>query len=80
MKTINISIKEKEFLNKIKASCYSDQTGYGDYITSDEYDMKEVRGVMSSLKKKGIIGIYFNSEKQGDPCNDTWVWIKEEVA
>lgn len=74
---IKITKKEQDFLNKIKASCYSDQEGFGDYITSDEYDMKVVRGLMSSLQKKGIIGIDFNSEDQGDSCDDVWVWIKE---
>tara|TARA_R110000824_G_scaffold176451_2_gene355421 strand:+ start:1507 stop:1806 length:300 start_codon:yes stop_codon:yes gene_type:complete len=53
---IKVTKKEYEFLSQIKESDFSgDGEGLCDYITSYEYNMKSVRGLIPSLIEKGII-------------------------
>ena len=74
-KKVKVTKKEMEFLNQISTSdfanegwCEADMGGVGDY------DMKVVRGLMSSLEKKGVIELR-GTEKgyYGQPI--TWVNI-----
>jgi len=50
--TLNLTFKETETLNEIKACNYED--GYSEF-TSDDVKTKSVAGVISSLLQKGLI-------------------------
>ncbi len=53
---VKVTEKEMEFLQEIVTSDFSyDGWGFTDYITDYDYDMKVVRGLISSLVQKGII-------------------------
>ena len=59
---VKVTEKENEFLQEIVTSDFSyDGWGFTDYITDYDYDMKVVRGLISSLVQKGIIEHLSNS-------------------
>jgi hypothetical protein len=68
---------EQEFLREITYSDHStDGNGFCMWLSSDDYPkewLTRMRGVMTSLQKKGIIGVD-NSMLYQEP-RATWIWI-----
>ena len=77
-KKINITKSEKEFLNRLASSEYCELEYQGDWVSNYDYDMKVVRGLMTSLAKKGIVHIDPDSEIGGNGQPMTWVSIDED--
>ena len=77
MKQVKITKKEHKFLTQISESDYSgDGDGFSDYITDLDYDMKVVRGLMSSLIQKGVIYIEDGSyNAKGEPI--VWAAVQD---
>ena len=81
-KTIIVTNLEMQLLINLQNSEYtewlSDKEGWvGDYIAPCDYDMKTVRGVISSLLKKGVINIT-EHDKSEDGFGYIWVAINTE--
>ena len=87
MKIVKVTKKEMEFLNKISTSDCANEGweeaedgGVGDWVgadgkvnkPTDEYNMKVVRGLMSSLEQKGVVELRGTDiGYEGQPI--TWV-------
>ena len=78
METIKVTRKEEKVLRAIEDSTFSDEgNGLCGYLYEDEFDLKKYRGVLSSLVKKGIIGV---ERMEDNDETSTWVWIKNEFV
>ena len=91
---MKITTKEYKFLKQISTSdfanegwCDADQGGVGDWVgangkvnkPTDEYNMKVVRGLMSSLEQKKVIELRGVEEgHEGQPI--TWVNVHEDYC
>ena len=91
---MKITQKEYKFLKQISTSdfanegwCDADQGGVGDWVgadgkvnkPTDEYNMKVVRGLMSSLEQKKVIELRGVEEgHEGQPI--TWVNVHEDYC
>ena len=79
MKT-QITKLEVEFLLKVKQNCFSTD-GNGLHGPFEFTNPKIERGVLSSLVKKGIVGVEVEEEEEmftGEVIKTTWVWVKDE--
>ena len=72
----NVTTLEKEILVKILNSEHAAE-GFGlcGYIYHEDNDMKKTRGALSSLIKKGVIGIDKHSDLYK---NSTWCFVEPE--
>ena len=82
MKNQQVTTKEYNFLNQLADSCYSewidDPCGaVGDWIAPCDYDMKVVRGLISSLLQKDVITID-EVDVEEDGFGHSWVSIKKD--
>lgn len=77
---VKITKLEYEFLQEITNSDHStDGHGFCMWLNSDDYPKEwvaQMRGVMTSLQNKGIIGVD-NSMLNEEP-RATWIWIKTD--
>ena len=78
MKQVKITELELNFLTKLGNSDFTtDGDGFCDWVCGPDYDMKVVRGVMSSLQQKKVIWIG-DVERAGNGQEMTWVDVREE--
>jgi hypothetical protein len=82
-KTVKVTQKEYDFLSDIANSDFSfnsDEDEVLDLVCEDtQYDMKLVRGLMGSLKKKGIISKISEEifEDGSEVITEYWVYVSE---
>jgi len=61
MKNTKTTKKEKQFLLQVSKSCYAEyiagEWSVSDYVCEHDYNMKEARGLITSLQNKNIIEI-----------------------
>jgi len=79
---IQVTTKEYSFLNQVANSCYSEWIddsccSVGDWIAPCDYDMKVVRGIISSLLQKNIISID-ERDIEEDGFGHSWVSINKD--
>ena len=80
---VKVTQKEYDFLSKITKSDFSfnsDEDEVLDLVCEDtQYDMKLVRGLMGSLKKKGIISKISEEifEDGSEVITEYWVYVSE---
>tara|TARA_Y100001938_G_scaffold14676_1_gene18183 strand:+ start:8656 stop:8979 length:324 start_codon:yes stop_codon:yes gene_type:complete len=94
MGKVKVTKKEMEFLTQISTSdfanegwCDAEDGAVGDWVgadtkenlPTDEYNMKVVRGLMSSLEQKGVIEIR-DTDRSFDNIPITWVNVSVEFC
>jgi hypothetical protein len=77
---MKVTQKEYGFLKQISTSDFANEGWWedsdraiGDWVGDWGYDMRVVRGLMSSLQEKKVIGLYREVYDE-----ETWVYVKKD--